>query len=386
MRPLLKVVYVFHSVVQPLVSVKEFLDGVSDETLSASEKRKLIISELDREKTFRIMACGATGHGKSTLLNGIVGRQIFKPGHSPASKVDEYTERLENSSIVVLNTPDFDDTRNTEREYLQEIQAKCKEVDTLLYCVSMTESRITPATKKQLSSTVSKLKKVLSSKIWKSCVVALTFANQVLSRFEDDREIGNEGVETEVKFNSIVDEWKSEIQNIFSTANISNYKEIPIVATGKVKEPKLLPDDDKTWLSILWNTIYNKSPADGKVVLFHFNAVRLSDCDVSSAEDSANPIHEQKIEVDEPFKRKLWDTIKRNLAAVRAMVNVASATIIGATIGVLAIGIPLFGIPVAVGLVLRGLVGIRIEIGDDTTTGKVVERVRNRKEIAETEF
>jgi GTPase SAR1 family protein len=385
-------VYVFHSVGQPLLfSVKKFLDGVSDKTLSASEKRNLM-SELDREKTFRIMACGTTGHGKSTLLNGIIGRQTFKQGHgttSETSEVNEYTERLEKSSIVVLDTPGFDDTRNKEREYLQEIQAKCKKVDTLLYCVSMTECKITEATKKQLTSTVSKLEKVLSKKIWKSCVVALTFANHVLSRLEDDPEIGDDNVKIRGKFNSIVDEWKSEIQNIFSTANIGNYKEIPIVAAGRGKVPKLLPDDDKPWLSTLWHTIYDKSPADGKAVLFHFNAQRLTDGDFSSAEHSTNPIHEQPIEIDESFKEKLWDTIKKNHAAIAAALGVGGAggvtgATIGATIGALAIGIPSFGTAAGVGLVLGGLIGGGIGIGVGTAAGKVAKYARNEKESRQT--
>jgi hypothetical protein len=249
----------------------------------------------------------------------------------------------------------------------------------------MTECKITPATKKQLSSTVSKLKKVLSKKIWKSCVVALTFANQVLSRFEDDPEIEDDAGKIKIRFNSIVDEWKSEIQNILSAANIGNYKEIPIVATGKVKEPKLLPDDEKPWLSILWNTIYNKSPVNGRAVLFHFNAQRLTDGDVSSEESPTTSLFLQKIEIDESFKEKLWDTIKRNHAAIAAALGVGGAggitgATIGATIGALAIGIPSFGMAAGVGLVLGGLIGGGIGIGVGAVAGTVVKHVQSKRE------
>jgi GTPase SAR1 family protein len=361
--------------------VKTYLDGVSDEALSASEKRELT-SELDREKTFRIMACGATGHGKSALLNGIVGRQIFKIS-GETSNVNEYTEHLGNSSIVVLDTPGFDDTRNKEREYLQYVRAKCKKVDTLLYCVSISGNRLTATTMNQLSSTVSKLKKVLSKEIWKSCVVALTFANHVLSRLKNDPEIGDDNVKIRVIFNSIVDNWKSEIQNMFSAANIDNYKEIAIVTTGVPKKPKLLPDDEKPWLSTLWNTIYNKSPANGKVVLFHFNAERFIDADVSSAKHLTNPLHEQPIEIDESFKGKLWDAIKRNHTAAFGLGGTAGVTgaTVGATIDALAIDIPSFGSAAGVGLVLGGLIGGAvgggIGVGAGAATG---EHVRNKKE------
>jgi GTP-binding protein EngB required for normal cell division len=378
MRLLLIVVCVFYSVGRPLVySVKEFLDSVSNETLSASEKRNLML-ELDREKTFRIMACGVTGHGKSTLLNGVVGRQTFKQGHgttSETSEVKEYREHHENSSIVILDTPGFNDTKNDEKKYLKEIRAKCKKVDTLLYCVSMAECRITQATKTQLSSTVSKLKKALSKKIWKSCVVALTFANQALSRFEDDSDVN-----IRVEFNLIVDEWKSEIQKIFRTANIDNYKEIPIVTAGKANKPKLLPDDEKPWLSILWTTIYDKSPDDGRAVLFHFNAQRLSDGDVSSAEDSTNSIYKQPIVVDESFKEKLKSK-SISIAAALGAGGAAGATgaTIGATIGALAIGIPSFGTAAGVGLLLGGLIGGGIGVGVGIAAGKIAEHVKEKK-------
>jgi polynucleotide 5'-kinase involved in rRNA processing len=53
--------------------VKEFLETISDESLSSDEKRELI-SELNRE----IMACGMIGHGKSTLLNGSSNQVIVR--------------------------------------------------------------------------------------------------------------------------------------------------------------------------------------------------------------------------------------------------------------------------------------------------------------------
>ncbi len=374
----------------PLISsVKQFLDGISDETLSGAEKRKLML-ELDKEKAFRIMACGVTGHGKSTLLNGIVGRPIFKRGHgttSETSEVKEYTEQFENSSIVILDTPGFNDTENKEKEYLQEIRTKCKVADTLLYCVSIGESKITEATKKQLSNTVSKLNKVLNKKIWKSCVVALTFANAALQRVEDGI---NDSVRIKEEFNSILDEWRIEIQIVFSKASIDNYKEIPIVAAGRAKEPKLLPDDEKTWLSTLWNTMYNKSPANGKAVLFHFNAHRLTDGDISpSDESSSDSIEDQNIEVDKSFKEQLWATIKRKhptIAAAFAVGGSAGVTgaTIGATIGALAIGIPTFGVAAGVGLVLGGLIGGGIGIGVGVATGTIIEHVQKNKKEKET--
>jgi GTPase SAR1 family protein len=383
---LLKIVYVFHSVGQALVSsVKTYLDGISDEVLNASKKRELK-SELDREKTFCIMACGVAGHGKSTLLNGIVGRDIFKQGHgttSETSEVNEYTEHFENSSIVVLDTPGFDDTKDMEKEHLQEIRAKCKKVNTLLYCVSMMECRITSRTKEQLSSTVSKLKKILSKKIWKNCVIVLTFANLVRSRFKK-----MDNLQIKAHFNTILDEWKSEIQKILRAANIDNYKEIPIITTGESEEPKLHPDDEKPWLSTLWNTIYNKSPADGRAVLFHFNAGRLIDVDVSSAEHSTIPIYEQPIEVDKSFKTKLWNAFKKNRAAIATAFGVGGAggvtgAAIGATIGALAIGLSTFGMAAGVGLVLGGLIGGGIGVTVGAAAGKTAQHVQNKKKCGQ---
>jgi hypothetical protein len=275
----------------------------------------------------------------------------------------------------VLDTPGFG---GKEEEYLQ---AKFVEIDTLLYCVSMTESRITDATKEQLSSTVSKLEKVLSKEIWKNCVVALTFANSALSRIKEDPEIENDDVEIMKEFNSILDEWKSEVRSVFSAANIDNYEKIPIVAAGSAKKRKLLPDDDKPWLSTLWHTIYDASPADGRAVLFHFNAQRLTDGDISSVESFSDELHQQKIKVDGSFTKKLWETIKGKYTTIAVALGVGGAggiagATIGATIGALAIGIPTFGMAAGIGLVLGGLIG---GTGVGAAAGVIIECVQSER-------
>ena len=343
-----------------------------------------MISEISREKEFRIMACGVTGHGKSTLLNGIVGRAVFKQGHgthSETSQVDEYRERKENSTILVLDTPGFRESADKEREYLQEIRSKCRKVDALLYCMSMAEARITEDTEKQHLSTLTKLKKALNKKVWRSCIIVLTFANFAVLRIQEEV---CEASAIRMAYNSDLDEWKKSIKSILSKAGIPNYDEIPIVAAGAANTPKILSDDEKAWLSILWGTIYDKSPVNGRAVLLHFNAHRLEeDGEISPSDESSKPIHQQKITIDASFKEKLWETIKRKHPTIAAAFTVgggggAVGAGIGATIGALAIGIPSFGIAAGVGLLLGGLIGGGIGIGVGVATGTAIEHVKKR--------
>ena len=372
-----------------VATLKEYLDDFSDEAFRL--EKTCLLSELNEEKSFCIMACGLTGHGKSTLLNGVIGRKMFKPGHSTTPEthqVMEFTEQCENSFITVLDTPGFNDLENED----QEIQEKCERVDTLLYCISIAECRITDATRNQISTTVRRLKQVFNKKetIWKSCVVALTFANQAISRFEDDSEI--EDVTSQ--FNFIVEDWKKEIQRILSKECIDNYNEIPIVATGVAKKPKLLRNDETAWLSTLWNTIYEESPDNGKAVLIHFNAFRLSvshgDYSPNEPQECLKPLHMQGIEIKEPLKKKLMKTLERKFPTIAAAVGVGGTTgaagaAIGATVGALAIGVPSFGVFAAVGLVLGGLIGGGVGTGVGVATGAAIEHAIKKKERSETE-
>ena len=92
------------------------------DTTSKDINKEEILTELERPKKYVLMACGLTGVGKSTLLNGIVRRDIFKIGdmlQHQTVEVNTHEIINGNCSLIVCDTPGFCDDSGDEQKYLE---------------------------------------------------------------------------------------------------------------------------------------------------------------------------------------------------------------------------------------------------------------------------
>ena len=164
---------------------------------SVRERDKLLqiaIEELltapDKYTKFKVLVCGKTGVGKSSLVNSLVGYEAFEvgdPGLDIGEEVNNdafrpMTMQVKAASIKVdglivqiWDSPGLQDGTDNDETYLQDMYEKCKDVDLVLYCMEMTTSRWTVS---EINAT-RLLTATFGDTFWQKCVVVLTKANSI---------------------------------------------------------------------------------------------------------------------------------------------------------------------------------------------------------------
>ena len=131
-----------------------------------------------------LIVVGEAGQGKSSLINGLLGKQLAKEGYDLDPETQEITkyEFVQNGVAVVLwDTPGFgmeSDEREEEalRAMASELAGK-DPIDLMLYCIRMDEARWPKNTD---ITTIRKITEFFGPNIWQCCQFVLTFANQVM--------------------------------------------------------------------------------------------------------------------------------------------------------------------------------------------------------------
>ena len=340
------------------------------------EEEAEVLEEILREKQFGIMACGVTGTGKSSLLNGIAGKCVFKEGDTLQHEtiaVNKHTLVTDNSHLIICDTPGFCDSSGDEERYVRIIGDACQDMDVLMYCISMAHPKA--SMDNHDANTLRNLKRALKEDIWNHCVIVLTFANQEIARL-DERNVSGK----EKEFRKKIASWEEKIKEIFRASGI-DAANIPVVPAGVKTKPSLLPGDDE-WLSVLWHTVCEKASSDGQSVLALHNADRLkSRSEVGPSDFEKKELHEQPIVPLTTWKEKLIAILLVDVVAALGAGGAAGVTgaTIGAIIGALAIGIPSFGTAAGLGLVLGGAIGGGAGVGVGVLAAKTVAAVKARK-------
>ena len=228
--------------------------------MPTDEVHSTIKEWVDQSNKLEIFVVGKLGSGKSTLINSLLNQEVTEVGSSLSAvtkAIDSYeavvkTEmNVADVQIILWDTPGLQEPNVNKEEVLQDISSRCgRNVDLVVYCVQMTQSRFDAAE----IECINDLTEALGVKLWDKALFALTFANDI--RVPKNQQ----GKDLEGYFHERRSEWTKLLQNYVEKAGTVPEKAaaVPIVPTGYAKEPLPFLKSSNHWLTEFWTMCCKK--------------------------------------------------------------------------------------------------------------------------------
>ena len=209
-----------------------------DQTIFSFLELDKAFDHFDKEKKAKILVCGKTGIGKSTLLNTMLGQQVFEVGGPDEYNLDPVTlevtsvhTRIQNFNLEIFDSPGLQDGARIDDKYLRDMHKKCENVDLVLYGVEMTLTRWC----KEDEATIELLTQTFGVDLWKKAILVLTKANMHL-RAESESSVDMKNF-CQKTFETLKGRFQAQlIQEGVSQEVINN---IPAVAAGSAMDRHL---------------------------------------------------------------------------------------------------------------------------------------------------
>ena len=248
----------------------------TDLTPEAKEKLKKL---LDESRTLSILFTGKTGVGKSSLANALVGREVSPEGETlnpETLDVFNYKADIAGVDVTIWDCPGLQDGTSNESEYLNKMATKCKELDLVLYCTRMDDTRI----RDEDYETIKTLTRAFGEGIWENAIFTLTFANEVKKAVRtrsrgQNAQSAAPPVDQKQFFLNRLSQWESKLKEALLKAGVS--QEIvgkTIVVPVGYQDNLSLPDRDN-WLSKFWLTCLQRINKKATLALLKISADRL---------------------------------------------------------------------------------------------------------------
>ena len=331
------------------------MDAISRESV-----QKLI----DESNSLSILFTGKTGVGKSSLANALVGSEVSPEGESLDPKtleVTSLTTKIEGVDVTIWDSPGLQDGTRNEAQYLENMAEKCKELDLVLYCSRMDDTRI----RQEDHQAIQTLTKAFGETIWNNAVFTLTFANMVKQRVRG-RELTPH--EQQKYFELRHSQWETKLREAVEKSGVSHSiaSTIPVVPVGYITDLNL--PSCKNWLKEFWLTCLKRINKRAKLALIKSNLQRLKP---RSADDSTS---QSDVDLDVSLE-ELNDVFK-------VLVGGTSGFFIGSAVG--AIGGPVgFVIGGALGLVCSTVVAGTHVIAENITKEKQEQEMSKKMQKIE---
>ena len=252
---------------------------------------------LSGSNSVNMLVTGKTGVGKSSLINGVVGKEVAEEGDTldrGTVKVQAFSFKYHDVDITIWDSPGLQDGLDREEEYIRDMQRQgCANSDLVLYCARMSDSRF----RQEDHDAIRKITVGLGKDIWKNAIFVMTFANEVRAKCERGQKLT---LKQERKrncdfFKERLEQWKDKLVAAVVEAGVDAKiaASIPIVPAG-YDEEQALPDRDN-WLSPLWYASILRMKERSQPALLKANLHRIKLPDQITPEDFEKPLHEQPI-------------------------------------------------------------------------------------------
>ena len=240
-----------------------------------------------------ILTIGASGTGKSALINGLVGAEVAKEGgetlFSQTRQITLYKANKKDTDIDVWDTPGMEVVNESVgiEQLVTDIQDKVREVDLVLFCTNMTSARFRQGDHQNVRI----MTKAFGESIWKNAVFVLTFANQVKPPPT------RKGTPPREYFDERLLEWKGQIQSALKKNGVPEElaESVKVVPAGYYDECSL--PGRHNWLSDFWHTCLEATSDGAQAALLHVNMERLkTESEIIASQNSKpRPLKDQKI-------------------------------------------------------------------------------------------
>ena len=255
------------------------------------------------DQSLSILFAGKTGVGKSSLINGVLGKRITEEGSGANSctslsslqnHFEEYVQYEDKQiKIIVWDSPGLLDGLDKDIEYLRQLKIVLSRVDLVVYCISMRE-RFEESAKKALAAFIQMKPDVL-----RNTVIALTQSNDITYPEEYDNE-----KDDVIHFTKVFQEYKDNIEASLRKCNISEdtIEALPIVPTGYHRVTRSIPNPWRLhahcrhWLQPFWLMCFMRCKEAGRAALIMSNEHRITNNNLDESKDTkSKPVEFQPI-------------------------------------------------------------------------------------------
>ena len=124
------------------------LKGIMEDFLFSDAVNEHIRKLLESKTDLTIMILGKPGIGKSTLINGLLGKKLAHVSPLGAVTLQGCTKMIQpyqmkegNATITIWDTPGLLDPTCDTDKILAEVAEKCASINLFLFCIDMSDTR-----------------------------------------------------------------------------------------------------------------------------------------------------------------------------------------------------------------------------------------------------